>query len=128
MADFILTEEDKEFLTSNFPSQWDGCSEDDKKGIIIRDYRLPADIYTPDKADLMLIIPDDYPLAELDMFYFCPELSRKDGRAINAIAQETHFGREWQRWSRHYEWHPGAHSIVSHVSYVWNQLEHDSPA
>lgn len=128
VADFLLPDEDEEFLTAHFPSRWCKREEEGEIGIIISDYPLPADLYTADKSDLMLIIPADYPTSGLDMFYFSPELSRKDGRTINAIAKEIHFEREWQRWSRHYEWEPGTDSIVSHISYVSNQLKHDSPA
>lgn len=124
MTDFALPDEDLEYLDAHFPGQWEKVSEGSKYGIIISDYQLP-DLYTPDKSDLMLIIPADYPTGMLDMFYFSPAISRKDGRGINALTDENHFERQWQRWSRHYTWEPGNHSIVSHISYVYNQLKYE---
>ena len=120
MIVFSLPDEDEELLTANFPSQWGKCTEGTKRGIIISEYRLPDGIYTRDKSDLMLIIPTDYPVGMIDMFYFDPALSRKNGKPIAALVCETHFERNWQRWSRHYIWEPGIHSIISHVSYVQN--------
>lgn len=124
MTDFALPDEDLEYLDAHFPGQWGKVSEGSKYGIIISGYQLP-DLYTPDKSDLMLIIPADYPTGMLDMFYFSPGISRKDGRVINALTEENHFERQWQRWSRHYKWEPGTHSIVSHISYVYNQLKYE---
>ena len=125
MTDFILPPEDEEYLTANFPSRWEKCVEDSKRGIVISGYELPSAIYSCDTSNLMIIIPPDYPTGLIDMFYFDPALSRKDGGAINAVSPESHFGKSWQRWSRHYPWEPGKHSIITHISYVQNLLMYD---
>lgn len=124
MADFHLSDDDRQYLTASYRGRWKMVAEGDKHGIIIYEYELP-DRYTPEKSHLMLIIPADYPVGRIDMFYFSPPISRKDGSVINALAVENHFRRDWQRWSRHYEWHPGEHSVVSHIEFVHNQLEND---
>ena len=116
-----LTDEDREFLTSNYQDQWEPADGGDKQGLIIRGYELPPG-YTPSKVDLMLLIPPEYPAAQLDMFYFSPEVSREDGSAIGALSPESHFGIPWQQWSRHYEWRPGVDNVASHVTFVRNQL------
>lgn len=115
-----LTEEDKEFLNGNF-EDWKPVDEEGKQGLIIRDYQPPPG-YKPDQVDLMLLIPAEYPMAQLDMFYFAPGISREDGFAINALADESHFLIRWQRWSRHYEWRPGVDNVASHVAFIRNQL------
>ena len=128
MTDIPLPDEDLEYLNANFPKRWRRVVEEgdsNRRGIIISDYKLPANIYTVKKSNLMIIIPIDYPTSMIDMFYFVPHLERKDAMQINALATEAYFDETWQRWSRHYTWEPGKHSIVSHISYVGNQLKHD---
>ena len=123
---FNLLPEDEEYLNANFPSLWEYVTEGGKNGIIIREYPVPEDMYTASKSDLMIIIPTEYPTAALDMFYFCPPLTRNSGAGINAISIENHFGFTWQRWSRHYQWVPGECSIVTHISWVANQLRYNA--
>lgn len=116
-----LPEEDLEFLEAHYPERWEPVGEGDKPGLIIKDYRLPEG-YTPRESDLLLLVPGDYPAAGIDMFYFDPEVLRKDGSAIDKLSRESHFGRSWQRWSRHYSWRPGEDSIATHVSSVKEHL------
>ena len=119
--DFPLPDDDTEYLNAHFPG-WTQMTEGSKRGLIIPNYPLP-DGYTPDKSDLMLIIPTDYPAGKIDMFYFDPHVARKNGKDIGALNDESHFWRNWQRWSRHYDWTPGVDSIVSHISFVHEQLK-----
>ena len=118
----FLSPEDREFLDSN-DYEWEPLTETSKNGLVIRQYALPEG-YVPEKSDLMVLIPPGYPVSPIDMFYFSPGVGRKDGRDIGALAEENHFGRTWQRWSRHYqnEWRPGIDSVATHIPYVGNQL------
>lgn len=116
-----LPEEDLEFLNSDFQDRWEPVEERDKSGLIIRNYNLPRG-YAPEEVELMLLIPAEYPLSGLDMFYFSPEASRADGLPIGALASETHFGVVWQRWSRHYAWRPGEDNIATHITAMRNAL------
>ena len=119
---YELPSEDTEYLNAHYPSQWRKVAEGGAKyGICIEDFAVP-DGYTARQATLMILIPSGYPGAMVDMFYFCPPLGRLDGVAIDALASETHFDQTWQRWSRHYEWHPGEDSIVRHIEFVTEQL------
>lgn len=122
---FPLPDDDREYLDANFPD-WAPVIEENKWGIIIQNYPIPNG-YTPDTTDLMIIIPQDYPMGAIDMFYFSPGIARKDGTAINALSDETHFNQTWQRWSRHYQWQPGVDNIAKHISYVRNQLKSEIP-
>ena len=116
-----LPEEDLEFLMAEYPRRWKLVNEGDKVGLIIKNYQLPRG-YTPEKSDLLLLVPSDYPAGMIDMFYFDPEVFREDGLSIAESSQESHFERTWQRWSWHYEWRPGVDSVATHVTYVKNQL------
>jgi len=117
-----LLPEDLEYLEAHYPSKWKQESEGNgKSGLLIEDFPIP-DGYKEKKSTLMLLIPSGYPGSVLNMFYFTPPLNKADGSAINALASETHFGRPWQRWSRHYDWKPGVDSIVTHIEYIKNQL------
>lgn len=118
----ILPEEDTDFLNSDYNDQWEELSEAGKRGLLIKDYPLPEG-YTPGKTNLMLLIPDSYPAGMIDMFYFNPPVERQDGVGIGALANETHFGQQWQRWSRHYEWRPGIDNVATHITHVSNELK-----
>ena len=118
---FPLPPDDTEYLKVNL-LRWKPLVEGSKKGIIISNYELP-DGYTPKKADLMIMIPENYPTANLDMFYFSPGIRREDNMTIEGLSNETHFGKQWQRWSRHYEWRAGVDNMATHIPYIRNQLE-----
>ena len=122
---FPLSGEDIEYLNANF-SSWEPVSEGSEYGIIIRDYQLPRSKYAPQQSDLMIIIPADYPVGKIDMFYFFPGIARTDGGTIACLENENHFNRDWQRWSRHYEWDPNSHDVVYHLSWVKDTLENEA--
>ena len=122
---YELPEEDMEYLNAHYPSQWKKISEGNGKyGLIIENFPIPNG-YAVEKSTLMLLVPSGYPGSGLDMFYFDPPLNRSDGRGIGGLATETHFVRQWQRWSRHYQWSPGEDSLVRHIGYVINELQQE---
>lgn len=118
---YHLPADDVEFLRSNCKG-WNQVIEGNKQGLVIPNYQLPCG-YTPDEAELMLLIPSDYPAAGIDMFYFFPDIMRTDRLPIGALNPEIHFSKQWQRWSRHYAWRPGEDNIATHITYVGNQLK-----
>ncbi len=122
---YQLQTEDLEYLNSNYSSRWKKTTEGyGKHGLIIENYCVPTG-YTVAHSNLMILIPIGYPGSALDMFYFSPRLEKEDGSGINALAQETHFGETWQRWSRHYKWNPDNDSLVKHIEFVWHQLKRE---
>jgi len=123
MTEYPLPNEDIEYLNANHGDKWylKLDSLNNPVGLIIKDYKLP-DGYHPDQSNLMVLIPSNYPMSGIDMFYFCPDVLRKDGKVLGALTPEKHFDKRWQRWSRHYEWRPGIDCIATHISYVRNQL------
>lgn len=124
MSNSPLLDEDVEFLNANYPG-WKRQKENSAVGIVIRNYELPKG-YEPDKSNLMIIVPDGYPVAMIDMFYFYPDIKREDGMIIERLTTQTFFGKPWQQWSRHYTnqpWTPGQDNLISHIEWVRNQLK-----
>lgn len=117
-----LSDEETEYLEANYSDYRLQPSDGAKSGVIIPDFALPVG-YTAEKSDLLIVIPQGYPGTQLDMFYFDPPLAKQNGNGIGALASESHFERNWQRWSRHYTWEPGVHNLVYHIEYVKNELK-----
>src|SRR4051812_24512055 len=92
--------------------------------VVIKNFPLPR--YKPHRADLLIIVPNGYPRANLDMFWTYPDVSRPDGRVpLNADVHEQHGGRNWQRWSRHFadgKWRPGIDNLRTYLTTVKTEL------
>ena len=122
---YHLPPEDSQYLDRNYPSKWRKVVEGNGKfGLLIDCFPISKG-YNLESSTLMVLIPIGYPGSMLDMFYFDPPLEKLDRTQINALATESHFGRIWQRWSRHYPWQPGVDSIVKHIEYVKNELDNE---
>ncbi len=119
--DFALPDDDTNFLNTSFNGKWDGIVSNVERGIIIKNYPLP-DGYNHKEVEMMILVPQDYPVAALDMFYIFPEITKTNGRIIEALNTESHLDRQWQRWSRHYPWQAGIHNIATHLQVVKNSL------
>lgn len=120
---FELPLEDLEYLDAHYRGKWHKFSEESgKHALLITGFGLP-DGFAQNTSDLMILVPAGYPGICLDMFYFDPPLDLLSGEDPGALAVEEHFGRFWQRWSRHYEWIPGVHDLCHHIEYLRNELE-----
>lgn len=75
-----------------------------------------------DSADLLIRLPGGYPDVAPDMWWFDPPVLGRDGRSFPGTdAQETHVGRVWQRWSRHFQagqWQSGADGLESYLALI----------
>ncbi|WP_424946015.1 E2/UBC family protein [Candidatus Spongiihabitans sp.] len=120
--DFALPDDDVGLLNNTFPSRWKTIVSTVERGIVISRYALPVG-YTLSEVEIMILIPQDYPMAQLDMFYLSPDVAKTNGNAIGAVSNELHFNRQWQRWSRHYQWQVGINNIATHLGVVKNALE-----
>jgi len=120
---FELLPEDIEYLDANHQGRWRKLNEGSGKyGLLIEGFSVPGG-FEQSKADLMVLIPVGYPATPLDMFYLDPSLSKLNGRDLEALSIEEHFSRQWQRWSRHYQWNPGEDDVARHIEFVWRQLQ-----
>ena len=121
-----LPSDDSEYLAGNYGDRWSIISDSPgKHGLLIEDFPVPEG-FDRETSTLMTLLPSGYPGSALDMFYFDPPLRRSDGAGIGALVSESHFGRSWQRWSRHYDWEAGVDSLVSHVEYVKRELRREA--
>jgi hypothetical protein len=117
---FDLLEEDVEFLQS-LGLPWETLSESTGMWILIYDYPVCTG-YAVQKVRVAVKIEPGYPRTQLDMAYFLPALSRKDGQPIGATSQQQIDGKSFQRWSRHRTgqnpWREGIDNLATHMSLV----------
>ena len=105
---------------------FDTVSENDSKGIILKDFSLPYDKFNFKKADVLIILPQGYPDCVPDMFYVQPWLKlSKTNNYAEATDQSYQFsGYSWQRWSRHNpSWRAGVDGIWTMLQRVRDALE-----
>lgn len=94
--------------------------------LIIPELKLPQG-WLAKTADLMIQIPQSYPLAALDMFWLSPEICLPGGQLPErGNVKENHFGKTWQRFSWHYPparpWDSLKHSLLSHIRFCFHRL------
>jgi hypothetical protein len=119
----MLVEDDAAFLESK---GW--CYQVGSDGqficVVIREYPLPAG-YAPSCADLLLRLPQGFPDAAPDMFWFCPDVSYATGGVPPATGDRLEYdGRIWQRWSRHLAtaWRPGIDNLQTYLRLIRTDL------
>jgi hypothetical protein len=119
--DFKLAAEDEEYLDS-LKLPWETVRElNGTLLLIIGGWSLPAGYNVP-LAKLVLVIPQGYPDTQVDMAYFSPALSRRDGKQINNLSSIQWQVGTFQQWSRHRTganpWRPGTDDFSTHLSLV----------
>lgn len=98
--------------------------EGNQRYIVFPDYPLPEGVYAQEKCDVLVIIPENYNQDGNDMFWTFPRLVRADGKPIpqtqdpGAGDNKTHDGKEFCRWSRHWNkppstWKPGKDNVLT---------------
>ncbi|EOL8949508.1 multiubiquitin domain-containing protein [Cronobacter dublinensis] len=113
--DFELLDNDENYL-NEMGFQWETCANEQSRWLVINDYVLPEG-YNQKQVQLVLLIPEGYPMSLLDMFYVFPELKLSNGSEIPAtqirvvIDQNT-----FQGWSRHRPWDPNTDSVISQLA------------
>lgn len=120
---FLDVEEYKE-LNNRFPNSVSVVSDKMYHGhdVLIEDVPIDKGVYNVDKVDLLIIVPNGYPMSKLDMFHIFPELERKDGQRLFIDSYEFHHKRRWQQWSVHYDWISGVHDINTHVNFAIGKI------
>lgn len=96
------------------------------KGIILEAFPLPTRRFDAERADVLIMLPANYPDAPPDMFYLIPwvRLAISRGYPSRADVPVQFGGQNWQRWSRHNnEWRPGLDGIWTMVKRVEHALE-----
>lgn len=121
----FLPEADRDFLLEKqlaFQEVQDGPTN----GLIFPNWVLPAAMYSVDRADLLILIPQGYSTTQLDMFYLSPAVTLKATNAPPGATTAFVFNnRTWQRWSRHFDrspWRAGVDGIHSFLKTVESDL------
>lgn len=97
-----------------------------EKGVIFRDYTLPAGRFDQPKADILVLLPPGYPDVRPDMFFAIPWIKLSRSAQYPRAADQPHDfqGRRWQRWSRHNDqWRPGVDGIWTMLRRIDTALE-----
>ena len=110
--DFRLPEDDEDHLDS-LGLSWEAVESGGERWLLIHEHPIPTGYNVP-AATAAIRIDGGYPPGKLDMVWFHPDLARTDGKPIGALSSQMIDGRNFQRWSRHYDWRDGVDSLVSH--------------
>lgn len=126
--EFKFNEEETAYLDTLSP-KWETIKAGGHRWLLMHDFQIPEG-YTVDKATAAVDIPLEYPMAQLDMVYFCPAIKRADGKEIRQTQCTMEIdGKTFQRWSRHYTsvhpWDPNGDSIITHIMAIQNWLERE---
>uniref|UniRef100_UPI00402B3540 multiubiquitin domain-containing protein n=1 Tax=Methylomonas sp. SPW-1 TaxID=3438877 RepID=UPI00402B3540 len=106
--------------------KWEAIKCQDSRWVLIHNYSMLSG-YQPANVKLAMLIPKDYPQAQIDMFYFYPFVTRCDGREIpntqiRAVIDEV----QYQGWSRHRNavqpWDPLTDNVATHLALVESSL------
>jgi hypothetical protein len=115
--DFSVLQEDLEYLNS-LSLQWEAINCDGGQWILVHDYPVISG-YNTKKVILAVRISPGYPVAQLDMVFFYPPLTRMDNQIINAVTPIQLDSKTFQQWSRHRTpanpWREGIDNLETHL-------------
>jgi hypothetical protein len=102
---------------------------DGSQWVLIHDFPLP-DGYNNPTVTAAIRMETGYPNTELNMVYFYPAISRKDGKSIGATQSSQQIdGKAFQRWSRHRTqqnpWKIGRDNLGTHVILIEDWVERE---
>ncbi|MDG9927968.1 MULTISPECIES: multiubiquitin domain-containing protein [unclassified Pseudomonas] len=114
---FSLLPGDEQYLSAR-GYRWETVLNGTNRWLLIHDYELPEG-YSHDKVEMALLVPSDYPMAQVDMFYVYPPLSLANGAGIPATQVTGNVDNvTFQGWSRHRPWNPATDTIISQLAMV----------
>jgi hypothetical protein len=114
---------DAEFLAERgipYESAQDGAAS----CLVFTDWLLPGG-YLVARSDLLIRLMPGYPDLAPDMWWFSPAVSVA-GQIPGTDLSETYLGRNWQRWSRHFQpgqWQSGVDGIESFLALISCELD-----
>ena len=99
--------------------------------LVLRGWPLPAG-FNRSSVDVLVRLRPGYPDVAPDMWWFSPPVLTADGAALpRTNKSESYLGRQWQRWSRHFDagqWRSGIDGLESYFALIRNDLERWVPA
>ena len=94
--------------------------------VVMPQWPLPGG-FDHDESDLLVRLSPGYPDVPPDMWWFSPPVHLANGQELRATnVVETHLGRSWQRWSRHFsggQWQSGVDGLESFLALIRQNLE-----
>ena len=82
-------------------------------------------------ADLLVRLSPGYPDVPPDMWWFSPAVRLANGADLPATnVVERYLGRQWQRWSRHFnngQWQTGVDGLASFLALIRQDLQRSTP-
>lgn len=119
-----LPEDDEGYLRHK-GFDWELLPVGEEGCLVLKDYAVSASMYDRATTDVLIRIPAQYNNAALDMFYCDPPLKLQSGAYPDRADHfETHIGRNWQRFSRHFPtpWRAGVDSLPTLLTFVQREL------
>lgn len=120
-----LPEPDVEYLARRGVPH-DITAEGNMTCVVLPRWTLPQGL-NQSTADLLIRLPPGYPDLAPDMWWFSPALFLANGQRIpNTEVTETYLGKQWQRWSRHFQpgqWQSGVDGLESYLTLIDRELE-----
>lgn len=109
---------------------WEAIIEAGARWLLVHNFPVAEGFSQHPTAAAAFQITNGYPDAPLDMVYFHPCLTRRDGKGIPATeARQALDGKAWQRWSRHRTaanaWRPGVDDLATHIQLIEDCLERE---
>lgn len=91
--------------------------------LVLKNWQFPP-AYTPEQADVLIIISAGYPLNGLDMFWTNPSIRLKNGSWPQAADPHMALsdGKQWQRWSRHINWRSGVDNLQTFIKAITAEI------
>jgi hypothetical protein len=115
---------DARYLTDRMPTHT-VVTESGMICVVLPDFKLPHG-FDQSRSDLLLRLSPGYPDVPPDMWWFDPPVKLASGATIAATeVRETHLGRTWQRWSRHFaqgQWRSGVDCLETFLALIHREL------
>jgi hypothetical protein len=122
---FDLLPQDQKFL-DDYGLPWETVV-DGSQWVLIHNFPTLHEGYSHETVTAAIRLETGYPITALDMVYFFPALSRRDGRVIGATEATQQIDvQTYQRWSRHRTnvnpWNPTQDNIGTHAILIEDWL------
>ena len=98
------------------------AGDDGPRYLVVPGFQLP-EAWGRKVVTLLFLIPNGYPQTAPDMFWVAPEVQLANGADPDRAGhRELHLGRQWQRFSWHYQdpntaWRPTSSGLLSHLRF-----------
>ena len=94
--------------------------------VVIKDYGIPARIWSRPSADLRIAADIEYPESALGPFWLHPPVRRRNGNTINGAGSTEWEGKTWQTFCWNVvHWDPRYDNLLTHLDVVDDRMRRD---